>query len=777
MGFATLVESLGDGLYMATVDRGKALRDQRVEGIDTRLADLAPQLAEADAALDAAEADRDQVLVDLDAAIAAFRAAVESAPPGSAMPEEYQGLVDASLAMAEATRAVQAAQLAVTQLEVEMAALEADKARLENLEVEQQRELWCADYTDDAPAEKIVETIEVPGEPQQIIIAPQAPDYTEAKGYLLMRELMVPHQAFFNAAILPGWQRWRPNYRIGVVIAVRDDNTLNVELEGISSAQGLGINPPEPVGDAPLGELHGVPVDYMGAGADIFVVGDRVVVRINGFDWGDCTVIGFETKPRPVAGLLCYAGGSAKHRARPAITEDRVLWSASAAASVGDIDVNFGRFGWTDGVRAISWSSTIATAGDGIFYKGHRLMWWADNADNFGLYSGDDESVSVVAAWTTGQRVFAVLLLDNFIEPFLPSVEAICFDVMLVDDVLVGANAAVIGSVTLDDDDFEVGASQSPNGRSVLFFSRKKITRFDFSLTDADVSISQSNQVAGNRTSTLDFEQTTRSGSSSSPSYITSIDYLANESGSASWVVSAIWAAGEPGELEAWQPVVQTRTYESTFSLSLSGSESGFYTYAWSGSASGSELAQLHYPWGSYTLTDAASSWSGSQSGSIPDGHPLWLEDYLDNRVYSDPYNYPVALCRDVLLLVGRDGVYTLTDQTGAVDTGPTNITTSSSFSPVGPPSDDFIFPFQSRPVSISTSVTGFVRPIEVPRETQGVRLNKTGDAAAVKNAVFLCVNDQAGGFINYMTGNPTLADVFPDGVNPSGRFYPIVPY
>jgi hypothetical protein len=174
------------------------------------------------------------------------------------------------------------------ELRTRMAALKLDLANLQSLQTEQEREAWCVDLTEDAEGE--VGTIEVPGEPQRVLIAPGGQG---GLGKLMARALMSPEQAFYNAAILPGWQRFKPTYRVGTAIAVnKTANTMAVTLDDVTStAQDLNVM------KGPLA-LQNVPVQYMSCNAKAFEDGDRVVVEFVGMTWDNPRVIGFVQNPR-----------------------------------------------------------------------------------------------------------------------------------------------------------------------------------------------------------------------------------------------------------------------------------------------------------------------------------------------------------------------------------------------------------------------------------------------------------------------------------------------
>lgn len=162
---------------------------------------------------------------------------------------------------------------------------------------------WCTDLTEDLTGE--VATIEVPGEGLQNLLV--APGYDGAGGYLPARDGRVasragmnPLQLYLAAALLPGWQKFRPTYRFGTITAIDyNTDTANVALaDARSSAQDLQINLES--------SLRDVPVVYMSCDSGAFEIGDEVVVRFVDQDWTKPTVIGFKSRPKGCnAGLYC----------------------------------------------------------------------------------------------------------------------------------------------------------------------------------------------------------------------------------------------------------------------------------------------------------------------------------------------------------------------------------------------------------------------------------------------------------------------------------------
>jgi hypothetical protein len=176
-------------------------------------------------------------------------------------------------------------------LMAERTELQRAKGGLQALQLEPTKAVWCVDLTEDAAGE--VATLEVPGEPQKMLLAPGGRTPVAEDGFLLARQVMSPAQAFFNAAILPGWQRHKPTYRVGELVALdKEADLATVVLDAaVSSAQDLPVNE--------VGTLVDIPVVYMTCNAEPFEVGDRVVVELPGRTWLAPRVIGFESNPRP----------------------------------------------------------------------------------------------------------------------------------------------------------------------------------------------------------------------------------------------------------------------------------------------------------------------------------------------------------------------------------------------------------------------------------------------------------------------------------------------
>lgn len=124
--------------------------------------------------------------------------------------------------------------------------------------------LFCADLTEGLTGD--VATIEIPGERHDgVNIRPGYADGAAfdgaTDGQLLPAVATSAQAAYFNRAILPGWQRWKPTHRYGYIVADSinfEMNTCDICLDPAYSSQlNLDINQgqdfSECTADAPSG--------------------------------------------------------------------------------------------------------------------------------------------------------------------------------------------------------------------------------------------------------------------------------------------------------------------------------------------------------------------------------------------------------------------------------------------------------------------------------------------------------------------------------------------
>lgn len=184
----------------------------------------------------------------------------------------------------------------VAGLKLSLASLIKQKEYLNRIPPDEETTAYCADATEDLTGE--VGTIEINGNADGVINI--QPGYGDSARYSASRDgvtqhimAMTPEQAFYNMAMEPGWQRWRPLHMTGLITAIAPDNkSCHVTLEVATSRfQGLPLNQSF--------TLTSIPFQYMDCDGDAFIVGDRVIVRFMNQDPTQGTVVGFAESPRP----------------------------------------------------------------------------------------------------------------------------------------------------------------------------------------------------------------------------------------------------------------------------------------------------------------------------------------------------------------------------------------------------------------------------------------------------------------------------------------------
>jgi hypothetical protein len=123
---------------------------------------------------------------------------------------------------------------------------------------------WCADLTENLVAGAIIGTIEIPGERAGgVNIQPGFENYavfdSKRDGQLQAAIGGTPAGVFYNLAMFPGWQKWKPTYRYGRITSISlgvgdpPGDTCDIDLDAaISSAQELDVNQTATLSDVPI---------------------------------------------------------------------------------------------------------------------------------------------------------------------------------------------------------------------------------------------------------------------------------------------------------------------------------------------------------------------------------------------------------------------------------------------------------------------------------------------------------------------------------------------
>lgn len=283
VGRARITSEQGEGLYSIELDFGSTEINAKIAAIQARIDELINQLVEAEAGLAQAQQDVRAFWESVSIAIQFFRNNPDS--------ETALDTINERTAIAlEQQNVVRAWEREVADRKLEKSQLETEKQTLESEAVVFTGQAWCADYTLEATGD--VATIEINGETNQILIAPGAEEPDNADGEVRDVLSVSGATAYLNAAILPGWQKFSPTFRVGSLTAIdRASNRGTVSLDAAeSSAQSLNINQSASVD----GEFQ-----YLSCNHLAFNVGDEVVVQFVNQDWEQPKIIGFASNPKP----------------------------------------------------------------------------------------------------------------------------------------------------------------------------------------------------------------------------------------------------------------------------------------------------------------------------------------------------------------------------------------------------------------------------------------------------------------------------------------------
>ncbi|MFK5952471.1 MAG: hypothetical protein QM498_05375, partial [Desulfobacterium sp.] len=190
-------------------------------------------------------------------------------------------------------------------LSMQKLSIEKRKQYLENkMPADKTVSAWCADLTEDLSGE--IGTVEIPGESTYIQIQPgyenNAAYDLDRDGQLLPAVVSTPAQTFYNLAMLPGWQKWKPLFRYGTITAI-DGDTADITLENIkSSQQSLEINQTD--------TLTGVAIEYMSCNSGAFADDDEVLLKFPGQSWEAPIIVGFKDNPKPCTSKLLVSLGA-----------------------------------------------------------------------------------------------------------------------------------------------------------------------------------------------------------------------------------------------------------------------------------------------------------------------------------------------------------------------------------------------------------------------------------------------------------------------------------
>lgn len=294
MSKGEIISHIGEGQYRVRQKLAVERIQQEIEGLNDRIAELAVKIPEKKLELLQAQDLVNDTVRDIDFAIGDLQAGLEGAR------DAIKGLQTTLIRQQADVRLI---EIKVSELIAENLSALKRRGALSEVPEGRELELWCADYTLDLSGEVGLVDINDEGG-RGVVIHPgfdEAAVYDAARdGALFPNLAQSAPQIFFNAAILPGVQKWMPRYRLGTITKLVAD-LCTVELDPAkSSAQDLDINESN--------TLEEVPIKYMDCDEFAFQEEDRVLVR---FTQNGPLVVGFEENPRECdVAFACYITNS-----------------------------------------------------------------------------------------------------------------------------------------------------------------------------------------------------------------------------------------------------------------------------------------------------------------------------------------------------------------------------------------------------------------------------------------------------------------------------------
>lgn len=287
MGKGTIVNHIADGKYNVTLKIDDTRAQQAITDLDTAILQLNTIITELAASRGTAWAMYDSAKAKLNVIISQYVA-------GTATKKQ---VVAATADMNAKYRLYIEYDRAWWHAQLRQKSLEKRKEYIQNKLTENPEptiEAWCADLTEDLSGN--VGTIEIPNErTNDVQIRPgydgEAVYNASRDGQLQQVVSSTAAGIYYNYAMFPGWQKWKPTYRVGKITAKPTTDTAHVLLDdATSSAQGLDVNVSNTLND--------VPIVYMDCNGQVFEVDDRVVVEFIAQDHTDPQIIGFEANPK-----------------------------------------------------------------------------------------------------------------------------------------------------------------------------------------------------------------------------------------------------------------------------------------------------------------------------------------------------------------------------------------------------------------------------------------------------------------------------------------------
>ena len=392
MGKGNILSNLGNGKYEVEVVYNTEKLDSAIEKLEKEInrisSDVLPEL----------EQKETETLSEVQQAEFDLKQAIE-AYVNYKTPENKEEVDKYQQKYLDALNAYQKASMEYNDKKMELESLKKRKDFLQDNYPENEiKEMWCADYTNNLSGE--VGTVEIPGSMQYMQIRPgydgKASFDSSRDGQLYPTVALPPAGAFYNLAMLPGWQKWRPQYRLGTIQNIdKEKNTGDVILNNEDSkSQNLDVNQSS--------SLSNVPIEYMSCDSGAFADGDKVLVEFEGRKWENVKVVGFESEPKECATYV------------ELLVNDLVCnldtWTLSVYKNAGD---------GTKGTFLMSFAAGSDRGNESGLFKLNseagkeetlvfELLWDNGPNDDYFFYSRADQSSFQSVTWDTVYRKDAV---------------------------------------------------------------------------------------------------------------------------------------------------------------------------------------------------------------------------------------------------------------------------------------------------------------------------------------------------------------------------------
>jgi len=279
------------GKIIKHIDEGKYLIEQGLatNKIQEEISRLSDRIAELAVSIPNAKVEQIQASDAVDSKTQEINSAIDDLQAGDETARARLKTLQTELVRLGST--LRLANLKVSQLIAENLSLLKRRGQLEAVPEGRVLEAWCADYTLDLTGDVGLVDINDEGGNGLVIqpgYAGEGAYNADRDGALFPNVAQTGPQLYFNAAILPGVQKYLPRYRVGTITRLQVDLCDVILDQATSSAQNLPINKTDTLTD--------IPIVYMDCDGSAFSEGDRVIVR---FTANGPLVVGFESEPVP----------------------------------------------------------------------------------------------------------------------------------------------------------------------------------------------------------------------------------------------------------------------------------------------------------------------------------------------------------------------------------------------------------------------------------------------------------------------------------------------